>query len=102
MSNSGGGLPGGLAASTRYWVVNVLGDTFQLATSRGGAAIDITSAGTGTHSFILIGSATYDFQAADVDTAGVFHAYGRVFSGAERDTFPVEAQTFKVDIFTPG
>ncbi|MBI3936758.1 MAG: hypothetical protein HY323_07255 [Betaproteobacteria bacterium] len=52
-SNSGGGLPGGLAASTDYYVIRVTEDTLKLATTlgaaRAGTAIDITTAGTGTH-----------------------------------------------------
>lgn len=52
VSNSGGGLPGGLAASTLYWPIKIDADTFKLATTRenaaAGVAIDITSNGTGT------------------------------------------------------
>lgn len=44
-------LPAGLAAATAYYVVNKTTDTFQLALSSGGAAIDLTDAGTGTHKF---------------------------------------------------
>ncbi len=46
--NSGGALPSGLSAETRYWVVNKATDTFQLSATQGGAAIDITDAGSGT------------------------------------------------------
>jgi hypothetical protein len=44
-------LPGGLAAATPYYLINVNRDagTCQLSASSGGSAIDITSAGTGTH-----------------------------------------------------
>jgi len=50
-SNSGGGLPGALAAATDYYVIEADRDagTFKLSATLGGAAIDITSAGTGTH-----------------------------------------------------
>jgi hypothetical protein len=42
-------LPGGiLSATVRYFLVNVAANTFQLSTSSGGAAIDITTNGTGT------------------------------------------------------
>lgn len=47
--NSGGALPAGLAAMTDYYVRDVVGDTFKLAATAGGAAIDITGTGTGTH-----------------------------------------------------
>lgn len=51
VSNSGGGLPGGLAADTSYYVINPDYDagTLQLSATSGGAAINITTAGTGTH-----------------------------------------------------
>lgn len=38
--------PGGLDFNTRYYVVGVTANTFQLATTKGGAAIDITTTGT--------------------------------------------------------
>lgn len=40
-----GTLPAGLSLATDYWIL----DDFQLATSATGSAIDITDAGTGTH-----------------------------------------------------
>lgn len=51
VSVSGGAtaaVPTGLALSTVYYVRDVSGDTLKLAASAGGAAIDITAAGTGT------------------------------------------------------
>lgn len=52
-TNSGGGLPTGVAASTPLWAIKVDNDNFKLATSEdnatAGTAIDITSAGTGTN-----------------------------------------------------
>lgn len=48
--SSTGTLPGGLSASTDYFVRDTSGSTFKLAASSGGAAIDITSTGSGTHS----------------------------------------------------
>lgn len=44
-----GTLPGGLAAGVEYYVVNPAADTLQLAAASGGPALDLTSAGTGTH-----------------------------------------------------
>lgn len=41
----GGTIPGGLSAGTIVYVVNATTDTFQVATTAGGAAIDITTAG---------------------------------------------------------
>jgi len=44
-------LPAGLSTETDYYVVEAATNTFKLSTTEGGAAVDITSAGTGTHSF---------------------------------------------------
>lgn len=41
----GGSIPTGLAENTTYWVVGTANDTFQLASTQGGAAIDITAEG---------------------------------------------------------
>lgn len=51
--SSSGTLPTGLSASTDYYIVNADqdNDTFQLATSVSGSPIDITGAGSGTHTF---------------------------------------------------
>ncbi len=56
VANTGGSLPGGLAASTEYRVVSVSGSTFKLCTeanydpdTKTGTAIDITSSGSGTN-----------------------------------------------------
>jgi hypothetical protein len=52
VSNSGGALPGGLAAATNYWVIKFDDDNIKVASSLDnaylGTAIDITSNGTGT------------------------------------------------------
>lgn len=53
--SSSGGLPGGMAVLTNYWVVVVDVNTIKLATSRTNAiaatpiVVDITTQGTGTH-----------------------------------------------------
>lgn len=51
VSNSGGGLPAGLAASTKYFVIDTTTNTFKVSLTKGGSAVDVTSTGTGTHSF---------------------------------------------------
>ena len=45
--NSGGALPAPLAVNTNYFAVGASGDTLQLSLTSGGAAIDLTTAGTG-------------------------------------------------------
>lgn len=49
LSNTGGTLPAGLSAPGNYYAVGVYGDTFQVSATEGGAAVDFTGAGTGTH-----------------------------------------------------
>lgn len=85
LTNEGGALPGGLSASTVYYVVEATTNTFKLSLTEGGAAIDITSAGTGTHYYhtqfrvpdlrgsVIIGKGqktkTFTFVDADVNTS---------------------------------
>ena len=59
--NVGGDLPGGLVAATGYYVRDVTTDTFKLAATLGGVAIDITSSGTGTQS-VSSGMSTIDVE----------------------------------------
>lgn len=42
-------LPAPLSTSTTYYVVNASANTFQVSTTVGGSAVDITSTGSGTH-----------------------------------------------------
>jgi hypothetical protein len=51
---STGTLPGGFTALTIYYVVGATANTFQLAATAGGSAIDVTSAGTGTVTVVEI------------------------------------------------
>lgn len=55
-SNSGGALPGGLAAGTDYYFIRVDANTGKLATSRAnalaGTAINLTTDGTGTQTLL--------------------------------------------------
>lgn len=57
VSNAGGGLPGGLTAGTDYFVINagVGGDAkLQLSTAKGGSAVNVTTAGTGTQTIEVL------------------------------------------------
>jgi hypothetical protein len=51
LTNSGGALPAGFLPNTDYWVIaaNLAANTFQLSTTKGGAAALATTDGTGTH-----------------------------------------------------
>lgn len=77
-------LPAGLSANQLYYVVNTDTNTFQVALTSGGSAVDITDTGTGTHYYhtafnvpdmrgsVPIGkgqkTVTFTFVDADVDT----------------------------------
>lgn len=88
VSNSGGTLPSGLAASTDYFAVQVSDNAFGLASVPGGASV-ISGAGTGTQSFFIVGEVTLDWQSTDVAAAGTYRLYFNVYDGSEYDTFPV-------------
>ena len=51
---TGGSLPSPLTTNTTYYVVNVSGTSFNLATTQGGAAINTTNAGSGTFYISLL------------------------------------------------
>lgn len=51
LTNVGGALPAGLSVNTSYYVRDKTTNTFKVTATVGGAAVDITGAGTGTHSF---------------------------------------------------
>lgn len=44
------------------------------------------------------GKVQYDFQAADVDTAGVYYAWFMVYAGTEKDTYPADGRSLKIVI----
>lgn len=47
--SSSGALPAGLTAGTDYYVITAAANTFQLSATLGGAAVNFTTDGTGTH-----------------------------------------------------
>lgn len=68
LSNSGGALPAGLSSEVPYWIVNATTNTFQLSLSEGGAVVDFSDAGTGTHSTMTDGA--YDLRIQNLDDNG--------------------------------
>lgn len=58
----GGTAPGGLTLGTTYYVVNATTDDFQVAATAGGAAIDLTSAGSGELFLSAISPLTFAAQ----------------------------------------
>ena len=51
-------LPAGLSTGTTYYVINAATDTFKLSATPNGSPVNITSAGTGTHSFLVADGTT--------------------------------------------
>ncbi len=90
-----GALPAELATGTVYHVVATRADSFQVAAYPAGDALTYSS-GSGTHSVVRVGAVQYDFQTADVDSAGTFGLYFRVYSGSEFDTFPCDGRRLEV------
>lgn len=74
-----GTLPGGLALLTDYFVRDATANTFKLSAAPGGAAIDITSTGSGTHTFTADKDGTavvFNETFVDVTSIGVNVAFG--------------------------
>lgn len=94
VSNSGGALPTGLAAATRYFVREATPNTFNLSLEPSGEIINITAAGTGTHTVKIIGHVTYVPEAVDVDAAGTFRAKLKKTAGGLATTYPNEKEQF--------
>lgn len=49
IKNENGNMPGGVTATTVYYVIGATANTFQISATEGGAAVNVTSAGDGTH-----------------------------------------------------
>jgi hypothetical protein len=100
--STSGTLPGGLAASTRYFPVQITPNSFALAELPNGSPIDITSTGSGTHAFYVVGSVQYDWQSGNVDETGDYYFHFRIYSGSERVTAPHDGDTWLIHIVAPS
>ena len=56
--STSGTLPGGLSAGVTYFIISSTTDTFQLSATPNGSAVNITSTGSGTHSFLVADGTT--------------------------------------------
>lgn len=65
--SSTGVLPGGMSAATSYHVIEATTDTFKLSATEGGASLNITDTGSGTHTFLAIMGGDV-FQSATIPT----------------------------------
>lgn len=77
-------LPAGLSANTIYFVIAATTNTFKLATSAGGTAIDITGTGTGVH------GAYNNFRVPDMRNMAIIGAGQRSHSRAYDSTIMAE------------
>lgn len=87
-------LPGGLAASTRYTVTDCHRNRFRVSQFANGPKVDITSAGTGAHTFKIVNAGSYQWQAADLATATATgkpnYLWIRTENGSSKpETFPI-------------
>lgn len=100
---STGTLPSGLAASTRYFAVNVTPNAFQLATVPEGTAVTIASAGSGTHTFYVVGSYQVTLTDAAVASAGQFRFWATAVDGSsDIATFPNDDDGAPIEIKAKG
>lgn len=105
VANSGGALPTGLSASTRYWPINITPNRFQVAASPDGAAINLTTDGTGTNTFYVVGSwqATNAQASLSSLTAQRYRAWVVAYNGSTQvETAPASAQGFPIDVQSQG
>lgn len=73
VTNSGGALPAPLAADTDYWLRDVTANTFKLAATKGGNAVDLTGDGSGTQTLHPVPgyiSLDADFNLASLNYTG--------------------------------
>jgi hypothetical protein len=76
-----GTLPTGLTAGTKYYVKTVLtADTFTVSATAGGAAINTSSAGSGTH------SVTWMYSALSSDAQWQFAQFGNLVFATQKNT----------------
>lgn len=101
-----GTLPGGLATATDYYVIRVSDTTIKLATGQGnaylGTTINLSSAGSGTHTITCLSVAVYDNglktsseNSTSFSAAFVAASSGNMVIGANRNA---NADFFKGDL----
>jgi hypothetical protein len=88
LENEGGALPAPLAAATAYYVVNPTANAFQVALTEGGAPVNLTGAGTGTHY-----AREHDFAATNIVLAP---DAGTLRGAFEVENVPLGVNEFKV------
>jgi hypothetical protein len=91
--------PLGVTLSLNGEAVNLTGRIvkFKMVANDGTVTVAETTTGI-TVTGATTGEVQYDFQAADVDTAGTFFAWFTVYSGSEKDTYPADGRELQIEI----
>lgn len=88
-ANSGGSLPTGLSAGVRYFCRDVTEHYFNVCLEPDTTKITISGAGTGTHTFFIVGHVQYSPQSGDLDTVGTYYAwFYDEDAGGNKTSFP--------------
>ena len=95
---SSGTLPTGLTEGY-YFAVDVSEDRLGVSLEPNGEAVDITAAGSGTHSLYIVGHVQYAFAANDVDAAGLFGAWFDVTAGGLTASYPPDKMGLVIVIY---
>lgn len=96
--SSSGTLPAPLSSSVWYHATQTTDNTLQLSLLPNGTVIDITDAGSGTHTLVVRGHVQYDPTSANMATVGTYYAWFQIVDGTETDTFPGDGRTFRIDL----
>jgi hypothetical protein len=100
--SSTGTIAPGLVVATRYFVRDAYANGYKVSSVPGGAAIDITGAGSGTHSFYIVGSVQYDFSTASVASAFTGRGWFTVYTGSEFDSLPTDGAGIMIEVLAYG
>jgi hypothetical protein len=86
-------LPSGIVENTTYYVINATLNTFQISTSIGGSAVDITSIGSGTH------TASFNTNYIDINSANNVTKYRIWFDLTGSDIQPDSSSRILIRVF---
>lgn len=101
---SDGTLPGGIGSFDDgyfYYVINATTNTFQISETEGGAAVDITSAGSGTHDWYTDYSKIVIYSELDYYTPWILVYNGNSENGTSTSKFMSDG-SFPFSIGNPG
>ena len=92
-----------LSATGVLTVVNLAGLTVKFTMANSVGTVIVNEATTGVSvTNATTGKVQYDFQTADVATAGTYYGWFTVYSGTEHDTYPVGGRKLVIEISARG